>query len=85
MIQLFPEAITLLFFRGLTDLYDKGRIYFNKNDYKVEEEIEKYKTKIEKAEKKKKVQKTIKKIKSANKESEMAAQVISSLEDESAN
>lgn len=80
-----PEAITLLFLRGIKDLYDKGRIYFNKTDYKVEEEIEKYKKKAEKDKKKKKVAETIKRIKSSNEESEMAAQVISSLENESSN
>lgn len=80
-----PEAITLLFLRGVTDLYEKGRINFNKSDYKIEEEIEKYRKKTEKAEKKKKITDTIKKIKMANEESEMAAQVISSLENESAN
>jgi len=80
-----PEAITLLFFKGLLDLYEKGKIYFNKSDYKVEEEIEKYRKKTETAEKKKKIKDTISKIKSANEESEMAAQVINSLENESAN
>jgi hypothetical protein len=77
-----PEAITLLFLRGVTDLYERGKISFNKDDYKVQEEVEKYRKKIAKEEKKKKVDETIKKIKSANEESEMAAEVISSLEKE---
>ena len=80
-----PEAVTLLFFRGLQDLYDKDKICFNKTDYKLQEEIENYKSKIKKEEKKRKTKEAIKKIKMANEESEMAAQVISSLENESSN
>ena len=80
-----PEALTLLFFRGLEDLYSKDKICFNKTDYKLQEEVENYRKKTEKAEKKRKTQETIKKIKMANEESEIAAQVINSLENESAN
>ena len=80
-----PEAVTLLFLRGVKDLYEKGKISFNKNDYDVQAEVEKYKKKAEKEEHKKKVKETIKKIKSANEESEMAAQVIDSLENDTAN
>jgi len=74
------EAIQLLFWRGLTQLYETHKIYFDKSLYKAEEDYDKQIKRAEKEAKTKKVKETIRKIKGANEEAEMAAQVIDSLE-----
>lgn len=75
-----PQALEVMALRGLLKLYEDGKIQFNERLRDAQEEIEKYKIKMEKEAKKKKIKKTIEAIKSVNEESEMAAQVIDSLE-----
>lgn len=53
----FPQAILLLFWRGLTRLYQEKKIYLDKSLYRAEEEIVDYEKKEKKRLRKQKIDK----------------------------
>lgn len=80
-----PEAIKLVWWRGLKKLVEEGRVHFDKRMKEVDEAVEKYKKNLEKEDKKKKLKKKIEAIKNSSEESELAYHVINSLENDKAN